>query len=393
MLEGKKVLIGITAGIAAYKVLELIRLFKKQGADVKVVVTPNAFEFVTETTLQSLSQNKVYVEQYKIEDYKPEHIELASADIFVIAPCSANTIGKIANGIADNLLTSIACAFKNKIIIAPAMNTGMWENVFVQENIQKLKNVGIEVLDVEEGFLACGDIGGGRLIDINIIFEKAKDILLSAEKKNLNGKKIIITAGGTKEDIDPVRYIGNYSSGKMGIAIADSAFEQGADVVLITTVDVQKSYKISKVKSASDMFESVKQEFKTADSLIMAAAVADFRVQNKEENKIKKQDNDTLTLNLVKNPDILAEMAKTKSENQVVVGFCAESQNLLENAKNKILKKGCDYIVANDISKSDTGFSSDYNEVYILNKNGRISHIEKNTKKYVAQKILEEIYG
>ena len=393
MLEGKKVLIGITAGIAAYKVLELIRLFKKQGADVKVVVTPNAFEFVTETTLQSLSQNKVYVEQYKIEDYKPEHIELASADIFVIAPCSANTIGKIANGIADNLLTSIACAFKNKIIIAPAMNTGMWENVFVQENIQKLKNADIEVLDVEEGFLACGDIGSGRLIDINIIYEKAKDILLSAEKKNLNGKKIIITAGGTKEDIDPVRYIGNYSSGKMGIAIADSAFEQGADVVLITTVDVQKPYKISKVKSASDMFESVKQEFKTADSLIMAAAVADFRVQNKEENKIKKQDNDTLTLNLVKNPDILAEMAKTKSENQVVVGFCAESQNLLENAKNKILKKGCDYIVANDISKSDTGFSSDYNEVYILNKNGRISHIEKNTKKYVAQKILEEIYG
>ncbi len=393
MLEGKKVLIGITAGIAAYKVLELIRLFKKQGADVKVVVTPNAFEFVTETTLQSLSQNKVYVEQYKIEDYKPEHIELASADIFVIAPCSANTIGKIANGIADNLLTSIACAFKNRIIIAPAMNTGMWENVFVQENIQKLKNADIEVLDVEEGFLACGDIGSGRLIDINIIYEKAKDILLSAEKKNLNGKKIIITAGGTKEDIDPVRYIGNYSSGKMGIAIADSAFEQGADVVLITTVDVQKPYKISKVKSASDMFESVKQEFKTADSLIMAAAVADFRVQNKEENKIKKQDNDTLTLNLVKNPDILAEMAKTKSENQVVVGFCAESQNLLENAKNKILKKGCDYIVANDISKSDTGFSSDYNEVYILNKNGRISHIEKNTKKYVAQKILEEIYG
>lgn len=393
MLEGKKVLIGITAGIAAYKVLELIRLFKKQGADVKVVVTPNAFEFVTKTTLQSLSQNKVYVEQYEIEDYKPEHIELASADIFVIAPCSANTIGKIANGIADNLLTSIACAFKNKIVIAPAMNTGMWENVFVQENIQKLKKTGIEVLDVEEGFLACGDIGSGRLLDINIIFEKAKDILLSSEKKNLKGKRIVVTAGGTKEDIDPVRYIGNYSSGKMGIAIADRAFEQGADVVLVTTVDVQKPYKITKVKSASDMFESVKQEFKTADSLIMAAAVADFRVQNKEENKIKKQDSDTLTLNLVKNPDILAEIVKIKSENQVVVGFCAESQNLLENAKTKILKKRCDYIVANDISKSDTGFSSDYNEVYILNKNGRISHIDKNTKKYVAQKILEEIYG
>lgn len=393
MLEGKKVLIGITAGIAAYKVLELIRLFKKQGAGVKVVVTPNAFEFVTETTLQSLSQNKVYFEQYKIDDYKPEHIELADSDIFVIAPCSANTIGKIANGIADNLLTSIACAFKNKIIIAPAMNTGMWGNGFVQENIQKLKNAGIEVLDVEDGFLACGDIGAGRLLDINVIFEKAKDILLSTEKKNLKGKRIVITAGGTKEDIDPVRYIGNYSSGKMGLAVADIAFEQGADVIFVTTVEVQRPYKTIKVKSASDMFESVKQEFKTADSLIMAAAVADFRVQNKEENKIKKQDTDTLTLNLVKNPDILAEMVKIKSENQIVVGFCAESQNLLENAKSKILKKGCDFIVANDISKSDVGFSSDYNEVYILNKNGKISHIEKNTKKYIAQKILEEIYG
>lgn len=393
MLEGKKVLIGITAGIAAYKVLELIRLFKKQGADVKVVVTPNAFEFVTKTTLQSLSQNKVYVEQFEIDEYKPEHIELASADIFVIAPCSANTIGKIANGIADNLLTSVACAFKNKIIIAPAMNTGMWENGFVKENVQKLKNAGIEVLDVEEGFLACGDTGNGRLIDINIIFERAKEILISAEKKNLKGKRIVITAGGTKEDIDPVRYIGNYSSGKMGLAIADSAFERGADVVLVTTVEAQKPYKTVKVKSASEMFESVKQEFKTADSLIMAAAVADFRVQNKEENKIKKQDNNTLTLNFVKNPDILAEIVKIKSENQVVVGFCAESENLLENAKSKISKKGCDYIVANDISKSDAGFSSDYNEVYILNKNGRISHIEKNTKKYIAQKILEEIYG
>jgi len=393
MLEGKKVLIGITAGIAAYKTLELIRLFKKQGAVVKVVVTPNAFEFVTETTLQSLSQNKVYVEQFKIDDYKPEHIELAASDIFVIAPCSANTIGKIANGLADNLLTSIACAFKNKIVIAPAMNTGMWENGFVQENIQKLINSGIEVLDVGEGFLACGDVGKGRLLDINIIFERAKDILLASEKKNLSGKRIVITAGGTKEDIDPVRYIGNYSSGKMGIALADSAFEKGADVVLVTTVDVAKPYKVIRTKSASDMSESVKQEFKTADSLIMAAAVADFKVQNKEENKIKKQDSDTLTLNLVKNPDILAEMVKIKSENQIVVGFCAESENLLENAKSKIQKKRCDYIVANDISKSDTGFSSDYNEVYILNKNGRISHIEKNTKKYVAQKILEEIYG
>ncbi len=390
MLSGKTVLIGITGGIAAYKICELIRMFKRHNANVRVICTPNAMNFVTKLTLQNLSQNEVGIEEFEIPDFKPEHISYADeADIMLIAPATANTIGKIANGICDNLLTSIVCAFKKPVVIAPAMNCNMWENPIVQENIQKLRSTGYEIIEPESGFLACGYNGTGRLADLNKIFDKTVEIINS--KKKLTGKKIVITAGGTIEDIDPVRYISNYSSGKMGLALADEAFQQGAETVLITTKDIVRPYKIIKVKSADEMKQAVEADFGGADCVIMAAAVADYRVKNKAEQKIKKTDSDSLTLELIKNPDILKELC-TKKTTQKVVGFCAESENLIENAQEKIRKKGCDYLIANDISRKDIGFASDYNEVVIFNKNGGQKRIERAPKNIIARKILEEIY-
>lgn len=390
MLSGKTILIGITGGIAAYKICELIRMFKRQNANVRVICTPNALNFVTKLTLQNLSQNEVGVDEFEIPDFKPEHISYADeADIMIIAPATANTIGKIANGICDNLLTSIVCAFKNPVVIAPAMNCNMWENLIIQENIQKLRSTGYEIIAPESGFLACGYNGTGRLADLNKIFDKTVEIINS--KKKLTGKKIVITAGGTIEDIDPVRYISNYSSGKMGLALADEAFQQGAETVLITTKDIVRPYKIIKVKSADEMKQAVEADFGGADCVIMAAAVADYRVKNKAEQKIKKTDSDSLTLELIKNPDILKELC-TKKTTQKVVGFCAESENLIENAREKIRKKGCDYLIANDISRKDIGFSSDYNEVVIFDKNGGQKRIERAPKNIIARKILEEIY-
>lgn len=391
MLSGKTILIGITGGIAAYKICELIRMYKRQNANVRVICTPNALNFVTKLTLQNLSQNEVGIDEFNIPDYKPEHISYADeADIMLIAPTTANTIGKIANGICDNLLTSVVCAFKKPILIAPAMNCNMWQNAAVKENIAKLQKYGYEIIDPEAGFLACGTEGVGRLCSLDKIFDRTVEVLNS--KKKLSGKKIVITAGGTIEDIDPVRYISNYSSGKMGIALADCAFEQGADVVLISTVHVKRNYKIVKVKSALDMQKAVNKEFETSDCVIMAAAVADYRVKNISEQKMKKTSDDEVSIQLVKNPDILKEISSKKTI-QTVVGFCAESENLLENAKEKILKKGCDYLIANDISRSDIGFSSDYNEVTILNQKGIVKKLERSDKYSIAKEILEVIYG
>lgn len=389
MLNGKNILIGITGGIAAYKICDLIRRFKKNGANVKVTATPNALNFVTKLTLQNLSQNEIYVEEFDIKEWKPEHISLADeADIMLIAPATANTISKISNGIADNLLTSIACAFSKKMIIAPAMNCNMWNKPAIKENIKVLKSRGIEILEPESGFLACGYTGKGRLCSIDKIYNSVVEALNYSDK--LKGKKVVVTSGGTVEDIDPVRYISNYSSGKMGFSIANSAQDMGAEVTLITTKDFDAPYKIIKVKSAIDMQDALNSEFDTADYVIMAAAVADYRVKNYSEQKIKKTGSENLTLELVKNPDILKSLCEKKSH-QIVVGFCAESENLLENAKEKISKKGCDYLVANDISRSDIGFSSDDNEVTILDKSGNIKKLEKASKRVIARKILEYI--
>lgn len=387
MLSGKTILLGITGGIAAYKMCELIRMYKRANANVLVVCTPNALNFVTKLTLQNLSQNEVAVEEFDVKDFKPEHISYADcADIMVIAPATANTISKIATGVCDNLLTSIACAFTKPVIIAPAMNCNMWENPVLQENLHKLH---YEILEPESGFLACGYEGKGRLCSLDKIFDKTVELL---NYKPLKGKKIVITSGGTIEDIDPVRYISNYSSGKMGLALADTAKNLGADVTLITTKDVQRRYSVIKVKSAIDMKLAVEKEFESADCVIMAAAVADYRVKEVAPQKMKKTSEDEITLTLVKNPDILKEISSIK-KSQIVVGFCAESENLIENAKEKIAKKGCDYLIANDISRKDIGFSSDYNEVTILDKNGNMTKIERADKATVARKIFEAIYG
>lgn len=390
MLENKTILVGITGGIAAYKICSLIRLYKKAGANVRVVLTPSALNFVTKLTLQTLSNNEVYVENFEVDEYKPGHISLCDdADIFVIAPATANTISKIANGICDNLLLSTACAFKKTFLLAPAMNTGMWENEFVQENIQKLQTKGCHILNPESGFLACGTNGTGRMVEIEDIFDKTVELLLN--KQVLKGKKILITAGGTREKIDPVRYISNCSSGKMGIALADCAYEMGAEVTLVSTFGVNKPYKNIVTESAQEMEIAVKENLHTQNCVIMAAAVADYRIKNYSEQKMKKGIEDNLTLELIKNPDILKEISTIDSKAKIV-GFCAESENLLENAKIKIRKKGCDYIVANDISRKDIGFSSDMNEVYILDKNLKISHIERDTKLNIARQILEKIF-
>ena len=389
MLSGKTVLVGITGGIAAYKICELIRMYKRANAQVLVVCTPNALNFVTKLTLQNLSKNPVAVDEFDVKDFNPEHISYADrADIMVIAPATANTISKIASGVCDNLLTSIACAFTKPIIIAPAMNCNMWENPVIQENLNKLH---CEILEPESGYLACGYEGKGRLCSLNKIFDKTVELL---KYKPLNGKKIVITSGGTIEDIDPVRYISNYSSGKMGLALADTAKNFGADVTLVTTKDVSRTYNVVKVKSALDMKSAVEKEFDSADCIIMAAAVADYRVKEIASQKMKKTSDDEITLTLVKNPDILKDLCgRKKNAKPLIIGFCAESENLIENAKEKISKKGCDYLIANDISRKDIGFGSDYNEVTILDKKGGMKKLERADKKTIARKIFEEIYG
>ena len=386
----KTVLIGITGGIASYKICELIRLYKKNDYNVKVIATENAFNFVTELTLATLSQNQVYSDNFDIKEYKPEHISLCDeGDILVLAPATANTISKIANGICDNLLTSIICAFNKPVLIAPAMNTNMWNNPFVQENIKKLSSNGYEFVDPESGYLACGTNGAGRLADINKIYSKSIELL--EEKKTLNGQTIVITAGGTIEKLDPVRYISNFSSGKMGIALADIAHKKGANVELISTFPVDKPYKNTVVQSAVEMQKAVERSLETATTVIMAAAVADYKAQDYSEQKIKKTSEYTISITLTKNPDILKEISSKKKDGQTIIGFCAESQNLIEFAKNKIDKKGCDYLVANDISRKDIGFGSDENEIYILDKSHNIKHFEKATKQQVAKNILEYI--
>ena len=395
MLSGKNILVCITGGIAAYKTCELIRMYKRANANVRVICTPNALNFVTKLTLQNLSQNEVGIEEFDVKDFKPEHISYADeADIMVICPATANTISKIANGMCDNLLTSVAAAFSKPVIFAPAMNTNMLNNVFIKENINKLhKNPDYYIVEPESGFLACGTEGKGRLAALDKIFDKTVEVLKltsDVQEKFLSGKKVIVTAGGTIEDIDPVRYISNYSSGKMGLALANACYNSGAQVVLITTKDFDCPYRVIKVKSAIDMLKVVENEFVDTDYIFMAAAVADYRVKDISKQKIKKTADDEITLKLVKNPDILKEISSRK-KHQTVVGFCAESENLIENAKEKIKRKGCDFLIANDISRKDIGFSSDYNEVYIINKDLDVTKISRQEKSLLATRIIEEI--
>ena len=382
----KNVLIGLTGSIAAYKTAELIRFFKKEGFEVKVTATENAFLFIGEKTLETLSNNPVYFETFQKRD-ETKHISLADwADVFVIAPIDANTVSKTASGIADNLLTSIACAYlgKNKpFFAAPAMNEGMWKNPIIKENIAKLKEAGVRIIEPKEGFLACGAVDIGRMEEAEEIFKIVKNGVIN--KKN---KKIVVTAGGTKEYIDPVRFITNVSSGKTGIAIADAAYNLGYETVLISTVEVKRAYKVINVQTADEMKKALEIEFNDCDYLFMAAAVADFKPKNYSDLKIEKSDvkNGSYTIELTQNPDILKSMADRKKENQKVTGFSLSTNNTIEIAKNKLKNKNLDCIIANE---AKTALNGDMNEVWVIDKNEKIIKIDKAKKEEIAKSILE----
>ncbi len=395
ILQGKKILLGLTGSIACYKTCELIRMLTKAGASVKTVISPSTLEFIGEKTLETLSNSPVYINQFAPKQ-STEHISLADwADLFVIAPITANTISKIASGIADNLIASVFNAYlgsKKPVIIAPAMNTGMLNNPFVQKNINALKNEGIKIAETETGQLACGYEGNGKMAGVEKIYDLILKTLCpeSISSDLTPKKKILVTTGGTKEWIDPVRFISNASSGRMGLCLADCAHSMGYDVELISTVEFQKRlpYKITIVNSTLDMLNKIKEKFKTADYLIMAAAVSDFRPKTQAEQKISKKQDENLTLELVQNPDILQEIGKIKTENQKTIGFSLGTQNILETAKAKLEAKNADFIIANE---AKTALNTDENEVWIIDKAGNTCHIEKNSKENVAKAILERV--
>ncbi len=385
----KNILLGITSSIASYKIYELIRLYKKSGFDVKVVLTENSLKFVSPLVLETLSDNKIFLDQFAPRN-NVEHIELAKwADVFVVAPLSANTLSKIAVGIADNLLTSIFCAYlgyKKPVLLAPAMNTGMWENIFVQENLKKLEKAGCNIAYPETGFLACKDNGAGRLRDINLIY--ADSLRTFYQDKKNNEKRVLVTFGGTKEPIDSVRFISNSSSGKMGLALCDWAYFLGYQVVGISTFETgNKPYKILLAKTALEMLETIqKLDF---DYLIMASAIGDFKVKNISEYKISKEDlGDDFSIELVKNPDVVATIAQNKKDHQKITGFCLSDKDLINCAQNKLKNKNLDYIVANDVK---TALNTNKNKVTIISKSGKMVDVDIDIKENVARRILEVV--
>lgn len=383
----KNILIGITSSIASYKIYELIRLFKKNGYNVKTIVTENALNFISPLVLETLSKDKCYYKQFDARE-DVEHIHLINwADIFIIAPISANTISKFATGLADNLLTSVFCAYmgtQKPILIAPAMNTNMLNNPIVQMNLDILETY-CEIAHPESGYLACDEIGKGRLCDINEIYLKALRLLY--QDKNNNSKKMIVTLGGTREPIDTVRFISNSSSGKMGSAICDEAYIKGFEVLAISTIELNKPYSVINVSTAEEMLQTLEQC--NFDYLIMSAAVADFKVEDIAKEKISKENlnKKTTYFQLTLNPDIVSTIASKKRENQKVIGFCLTDHDLIETAKKKLTNKKLDFIVANDIS----ALENNENKVTIIDKSGKIVNIDKDTKQNIAKKILEVV--
>lgn len=393
MLKDKTVVIGVSGGIAVYKTLDVISKLRKLGVNVNVIMTKSATEFVTPLSFQSLSQNYVVCDMF--EDPKTwdvEHISLAKrADVFLIAPATANVIGKIANGIADDMLTTTVMATKAKVLIAPAMNTNMYENPILQRNINTLKELGYNFVEPESGRLACGDTGKGKLASPETIVDEVVKLL--SKDQDLKGKSIIVTAGPTVESIDPMRYITNRSTGKMGYSIAKEAIERGADVTLITgptnLTPPQNLKKLVKIESAKDMYEAVLENLDENDVVIKSAAVADYKPKNYSNKKIKKSDDD-LVIELDRNKDIAQEIGKIKN-NKILVGFAAETNDLIENASLKIKKKNLDFIVANDLTKEGAGFGVDTNIVKIIDKEGNITEYPKMKKEEVANIILDKI--
>lgn len=388
-LENKNILLGVCGGIAAYKVVDVASRLRKLGANVKVIMTKNATEFVTSRTFQEITKNPVSVEMFgAMQNFNVEHIALANfADLVLIAPATANFIAKMSHGLADDMLTTTILATKAQILICPSMNTNMLENPATQENLKILQGRGVKIIDSASGELACGVTGKGRLPEpADIVAEVVKFFEV---EKNLRGKKILVTAGGTVEAIDPVRYIGNRSSGRMGFEIAKSAKNHGAEVILIagkTDIEPPTDLKFIKVESAEEMRESILAEFNSVDVIIMSAAVADYKVKNVAAQKIKKAD-ETLTLELVKNPDILKELGKLKTS-QILVGFAAETENLIDYANKKLVEKNLDFIVANDVTMVGAGFNVSTNIASIIYRDGRIENFSKMSKAELAEKII-----
>lgn len=389
----KNILIGVTGGIAAYKVVEVASRLKKSGANVKIIMTKHATEFVSPRTFQEITNNAVSVDLFAdAANFNVAHISLADfADLFLVAPATANFLAKMAHGIADDLLTTTILAFDKKILLCPSMNTKMFENPATQANLATLKARGVQILEPNNGNLACGTVGKGRLPEPAEICDAVEKIF--ASEQILSGKTILVTAGGTVEPIDPVRYIGNRSSGRMGYEIAKAATNFGANVILISgKAEIPPPNGIKhfvKVESALEMREEILKHFENVDAVIMSAAVADYRVKSPANQKIKKSA-DNLSLELVKNPDILRELGSLK-KNQVLVGFAAETQNILEYANKKLVEKNLNFIVANDVTAAGAGFSVPTNIASIIWRDGSVENFSLMSKADLAKIIVQRL--
>lgn len=411
MLKDKNIILGVTGGIAAYKCVDLVSRLRKQGANVHVILTKGAQNFVTETAMREISGNPVVTSMWQeIQQYDVEHIALAQlADVVLVAPATANVIAKCACGMADDMLTTTLLATKAPVFFAPAMNTNMYENSITQQNLHTLQERGCHIIEPAAGHLACGTSGVGRMPEPQELVEILADFFATgkelaqpdetdsrqhlAEGLDFSGLNILVTAAGTREPIDPVRYIGNRSSGKMGYAIAEAARDLGANVTLISgpsALPPLAGVNFFKVESARDMRRLVLENFPESQIVIKAAAVADYRVKNVADHKIKKNDEE-LTLVLEKNPDILKELGQKKQKGQVLVGFAAETQNLIQYAQSKLEKKNLDMIVANDVSKPQAGFNVDTNLIKLLKRDGSIEELPLMSKKDLAYIILNHV--
>ena len=400
MLSGKRIILGVTGGIAAYKAAFLLRALQKEGAEVRVTMTPAATRFVGTDTFSSLSRSEVAVEVFPksgdVAENWTRHIHWGEwADLFVIAPCTANTLGKIANGLADNMLTSTVMAARCPILICPTMDGEMYRSKAVQENLGKMEEYGYHLLEPEEGYLASGQEGKGRLPDTDSILEKIKSILSKKKDEGpLAGRKVLVTAGPTREYLDPVRFLSNPSSGKMGFAMAEAARSMGADVTLIhgpVTLSPPAGIPSVEIESTSDLFEAVK-EHADAEVVIMAAAVSDFTPAEQHRQKVKKESSEAGTeIKLKQTTDILAWLGQHRREGQTLIGFAMETENLLQNARTKREKKNIDWIVANSLNEEGSGFQSDTNTVHLIGDDTEQSY--SGTKKEVARKLLDAIFS
>ena len=385
------VVLGVTGGIAVYKACELLRLLQKRGIDVFVVMTQNACRFVAPLTFETLSGHPVAVDTFdRPQTWEVEHIALAKrADLFLIAPATANIMGKMACGIADDMLSTTVMATRAPVLVAPAMNTGMWENAAVQQNVKTLRARGVEIVAPVSGHLACGDSGAGKLEDVAVIAERACELLFA--KKDMEGLRVMVTAGPSREALDPVRYISNRSSGKMGYAIAQAAQKRGAEVTLLSgpvAIEAPQGVKLVPFTTTQELLDRASELAQEQDLLIQAAAPADYRAKEIAPQKIKKQGGEPMTFTLVENPDVAATLGKAKRSGQIFVGFAAETNDVLAHARDKLARKNLDMIVANDVTRPGAGFDVDTNIVTLITKDGQEA-LPMMSKAEVAQRILD----